>query len=79
MEEPWHAVLKPREAVIAGIVGLVIVWAPLFYAAQVGYVFWGYSPHEWRDLGMAMIALAFAVPYLLVKWILNWRQTDKSG
>jgi len=79
MEEPWHEVLKPREAVIAGIVGLVIVWALLYYASQVGYVFWGYSPPEWKNLGTAMIALAFAVPYLLVKWILKWQQTDKSG
>lgn len=46
MEEPWHEVLKPREAVIPDIVGLVIVWTPLYYASHVGYVFWGYIRHE---------------------------------
>lgn len=79
MEEPWHEVLKPREAVIAGIVGLVIVWPPLYYASHVGCVFWGYSPPQWKDLGTAMVVLGFAVPYLSVKWLLERKQTDKRG
>ena len=44
MNKPeWYDVLEPREAVIAGVVGLVTMWALTYYASQAGYVFWGYS------------------------------------
>ena len=39
----WYDVLEPREAVIAGIVGLAVVWPLTYYAYHTGYVFWGYS------------------------------------
>jgi uncharacterized membrane-anchored protein len=69
MKKPeWYDVLEPREAVIAGIVGLAAVWALTYYVSQAGYVFWGYSPPQWKNVGTAMVVLGFAVPYCLVKW-----------
>jgi hypothetical protein len=74
MKEPeWHEVLEPREAVLAGMVGLAIVWPLVYYAYHVGYAFWGYSPPEWKNLGTAVDVLGFAVPYVLVKWIVKRR------
>jgi hypothetical protein len=74
MKEPeWHEVLEPREAVCAGTVGLAIAWPLVYYAHHVGYVFWGYSPPEWKNLGTAIDVLGFAVPYVLVKWIVKRR------
>jgi hypothetical protein len=74
MKEPeWHEVLEPREAVFAGMVGLAIVWSLGYYASHVGYVFWGYSPPEWKNVGTAIDVLGFAVPYVLVKWIVKRR------
>jgi hypothetical protein len=46
----WYDVLQPREAVIAGIVGLAVVWALTYYGYHTGYVFWGYSPPQWKTL-----------------------------
>lgn len=44
MQRPqWYDVLEPRGAVIAGAVGLAIVWPLGYYAFNAGYVFWGYS------------------------------------
>jgi hypothetical protein len=49
MKEPeWHEVLTRREAVIAGIVGLAVVYPLVYYAYHAGYVFWGYSPPQWK-------------------------------
>jgi hypothetical protein len=74
MKKPeWYGVLEPREAVIAGIVGLAVVWALTYYASHSGYVFWGYSPPQWKNLGTALILLGFAVPYCLVKWLVQRR------
>jgi hypothetical protein len=72
MKKPeWYEVLEPREAVIAGIVGLAVVWPLTFYASHAGYVFWGYSPRQWKDVGTAIIVLGFAVPYCMVKWLVK--------
>lgn len=74
MKEPeWHEVLRPREAVIAGIVGLAIVYPLVYYAYHTGYVFWGYSPPQWKGVGTAVDLLGFAVPYVLVKWVMERR------
>ena len=74
MKKPeWHDVLEPRVAVIAGLVGLAVVWPLTFYASQAGYVFWGYSPPQWKNLGTALVVLGFAVPYCLVKWLVKRR------
>jgi hypothetical protein len=72
MKDPqWYDVLEPRGAVIAGVVGLAIVWSLTFYAFEAGYVFWGYSPQQWKGIGTAIDLLGFAAPYLLVKWFLK--------
>jgi hypothetical protein len=74
MKEPeCYEVLQPREAVFAGMVGLAIVWPLVYYAGHAGYAFWGYSPPEWKNLGTAIGVLGFAVPYVLVKWIVKRR------
>ena len=74
MKEPeWYEVLGPREAVLAGIIGLAVVYPLVYYSYHVGYVFWGYSPREWKNLGTAVDALGFAVPYVLVRWIVRRR------
>ena len=70
----WYDVLEPREAVIAGIVrGLAVVWPLTYYAYHTGYVFWGYSPLQWKNLGTAIDVLGPAVPYCLVKWLVKRR------
>ena len=61
-ELEWHEVLKPREAVIAGIVGLAVVYPLVYYAYHAGYVLWGYSPPQWKTLGTVADVLGFAVP-----------------
>ena len=72
MKKPeWYDVLEPREAVIAGIAGVAVVWPLIYYAYHAGYVFWGYSPRQWKDFGTALDVLAFAVPYCLVKWLVK--------
>jgi hypothetical protein len=74
MKEPeWYEVLKPREAVIAGLAGLGVVYPLIYYASHQGFVFWGYSPPQWKNLGTAFDLLSFVVPYLLVKWIMERR------
>jgi hypothetical protein len=74
MKEPeWYEVLEPREAVFAGIIGFAVVYPLVYYAYHVGYVFWGYSPREWKNLGTAVDVLGFAVPYILVRWVVRRR------
>jgi hypothetical protein len=74
MKKPeWYDVLEPREAVIAGIVCLAVVWPLTYYAYHTGYVFWGYSPPQWKNVGTAIDVLSFAVPYCLVKWLVKRR------
>ena len=71
MKEPeWYEVLGPREAVFAGIIGFAVVFPLVNYAYHVGYVF---SPREWKNLGTAVDVLGFAVPYVLVRWIVRRR------
>jgi hypothetical protein len=72
-ESQWYDVLEPREAVIAGMVGFAVVYPLTYCAYHAGYKFWGYSPPQWKDLGTAADVLAFAVPYLLVKWVMKRR------
>lgn len=68
MKNPaWYDVLGPREAVIAGLVGLAVLWPLTYYAYHAGYEFWGYSPRQWKNVATAIDVLAFAVPYWLVK------------
>jgi len=69
----WYDVLGPREAIIAGVLGLAAVWMLTYCAYQTGYVFWGYSPPQWKSLGTAVDLLGFAVPYWLVKWLVKRR------
>ena len=69
----WFEVLKPRKAVIAGLVGLAIVYPCVYYASYTGYVLWGYSPPQWKGVGLAVDVLAFTLPYLLVKWVIERR------
>jgi hypothetical protein len=64
----WYDVLEPREAVIAGIVGLAVVWPLMHYAIPVDYEGWGRSHDWWKGIGLAIMMLGFAVPYWLVKW-----------
>ena len=72
MKKPeWYDVLKPREAVIAGLVGLAVVWPLTFYAMNHGYIVWSHSPRRQKDFGTAIIMLSFAVPYWLTKWLLK--------
>ncbi|MBB4365818.1 Kef-type K+ transport system membrane component KefB [Bradyrhizobium sp. CIR18] len=74
MKEPqWYDVLEPREAVFAGFVEFAIVCPLVCYASYVGYVFWGYSPREWKNLGTALVVLSFAVPYVLMRWVVRRR------
>jgi hypothetical protein len=54
-------------------VGLAAVWALTYYAYHTGYVVWGSSPPQWKNLGTAMVVLGFAVPYCLVKWLVKRR------
>jgi hypothetical protein len=73
MTKPYSIdVLKPREAVVAGAIGLGIVYPLMFYAVQGGYaqsyVPWNMTARELKDWALAADALAFAIPYLLVKW-----------
>jgi len=80
MKDPqWYDVLEPRGAVIAGVVGLAIVWPLGYYASNAGYVFWGYSPPQYKSLGTAVDVLAFVIPYLAVKWFLKRRQTSSDS
>jgi hypothetical protein len=74
MKKPeWHDVLEPRQAVVAGIVGLAAVWPLTYYAHHAGTVFWGYGPAQWKNVGTAIDVLGFAVPYCLVKWLVKRR------
>ena len=68
MKKPeWYDVLEPREAVIAGLLGLAVVWPLTYYAYHTG-PYWGFSLPQWKAIGTALAMLAFAVPYWLVKW-----------
>jgi hypothetical protein len=73
MKKPeWHDVLKPREAVIAGLVGLAVVWLLAHYVYRTGYyTAWGLTCPQWKDIGTMFCLLGFAVPYWLVKWRLK--------
>jgi hypothetical protein len=74
MKKPeWHNVLEPREAVIAGIVGLAAMWALGYYDYHTGYIFWDLSPPQRKDWGTLLMVLGFAVPYWLVKWLVKRR------
>jgi hypothetical protein len=74
MKKPeWYDVLQPREAVIAGLVGLAVVCPLTLYAMNHGYIVWSYSARQQKDFGTAIIMLGFAVPYLLTKWLLKRR------
>ena len=75
MRKPqWYDVLEPREAVIAGVVSLAIVWPLIYYVSHTGYYLsWGYSRAQWKDLGTVILVLGFAVPYWLVKWLAKRR------
>jgi phosphotransferase system glucose/maltose/N-acetylglucosamine-specific IIC component len=76
MKRPeWHEALKPREAVIAGLMGFAVVYPLIYYAYHVGYEFWGYSPPQWKNLGTAVDVLGFVIPYLLVKWAMTFRRS----
>ena len=70
MKKPeWYDVLEPREAVVAGIVGLATVWPLIYYVSHTGYyATWGFTHPQWRGIGTAIDVLSFAVPYWLVKW-----------
>ena len=67
MKKPeWCDVLEPREAVIAGVVGLAIVWPLIYYVSHTGYYLsWGYSRPQWRGIGTA---LACSVSPFLTGW-----------
>ena len=72
MRKPeWSDVLGPRAAVIAGMVGFAIVWPLGYYVSNAGYVFWGFTPPQYRNLVTVIDVLSFTLPYLLVKW---WRK-----
>ena len=74
MKNPeWYEVLGPREAIFAGVIGFAIVYPLVYYAYHVGYVFWGHIPREWKNLGTAVDVLGFAVPYILVRWVVRRR------
>jgi multisubunit Na+/H+ antiporter MnhB subunit len=80
MKSPqWHDVLEPRGAVIAGVVGLAIVWPMGFYLSNAGYVLWGYTPSQYKNLATAVDLLAFAVPYAVTKWLLKRRQSHPDS
>jgi hypothetical protein len=73
MKEPeWHNVLEPREAVIAGVLGLAAMWAlgALGYF-DAGYIFWDLTPFQRKEWGTLLMVLGFAVPYCLVKWLVK--------
>jgi hypothetical protein len=74
MKDPQRYVLEPRSAVIAGAVGLAIVWPVGFYLYDNGYVLWGYAPSQYKSLGTAIDVLAFVIPYAVTKWFLDRRQ-----
>ena len=70
----WYDVLEPREAVVAGIMGVAVVWPLTYYASHTGYyTAWGLTRPQWKDLGTALCLLGFAVPYWLVKWLVKRR------
>jgi hypothetical protein len=71
MKSPqWHDALEPRIAVVAGVVGLAVVWPIGRYAFNAGYLSLRY-----KDLVTAVDLLAFVIPYLAVKWVLKRRRT----
>jgi multisubunit Na+/H+ antiporter MnhB subunit len=74
MKKPeWHNFLEPREAVIAGVVGLAAMWALGYYDYNLGYIFWDLTPFQRKEWGTLMMVLGFAVPYCLVKWLVRRR------
>ena len=74
MKQPeWYEALGPREAVVAGIIGFAVVYPLVYYAYHAGYALWGYRPPEWKNLATAADVLAFAVPYILVRWAVRRR------
>jgi hypothetical protein len=69
----WHDVLEPRAAVIAGLVGLAVVWPLTYYVSHTGlYASWGFSQPAWRAIGTTTAMLGFALPYWLAKWLVKW-------
>jgi hypothetical protein len=50
MKKPeWHNFLEPREAVIAGVVGLAAMWALGYYDYNLGYIFWDLTPFQRKE------------------------------
>lgn len=69
----WYDVLRPREAVAAGLIGLAVAWACFHFATSQGGVFPGYSLLQTKNLGMALMLLGFAIPYWLTRHLLRRR------
>ena len=67
--------LQPREALIAGLIGLAIVYPAVYYAFYDGYIIFGLTPKQWKGFGTVADALAFAIPYLVVKWLAEKRSS----
>jgi hypothetical protein len=66
---PWYDLLQPRQAVLAGLLGLAVVWALGAYLHQSGYyTAWGLTRATSKNFGTLAILLGFAVPYWLVRW-----------
>lgn len=71
----WYDVLGPREAVIAGLVGLAVVWPLTYYAYRTAYyASWGLTLPQWRALGTAIDMLGFVLPYWATRW---WVKTAR--
>jgi ABC-type spermidine/putrescine transport system permease subunit I len=70
MKKPeWYDVLEPREAVIAGVVGIAIAVPLTSYAYHAGYpTAWGLTRGQWKEIGTATWVVGFAIPYWVVKW-----------
>jgi len=65
----WYEVLGPRAAVIAGLVGLAVVWPVTHYVSRTGYyASWGLTFPQARAIGTLIVMLGFALPYWAVRW-----------
>lgn len=66
---------KPRKAVAAGLVGLVIVFpiAHYYFSTEWGYRIWDLSAMASKNWRTFIGFLGFVVPYVLVKWIVERR------
>lgn len=65
---PFEGIDAPRPAVIAGSVGLAIVW-------PIGYVLYnaGLIEHRYKDLGTLIDVLSFVIPFVVVRYVHNRR------